>query len=637
MITVSASISLRSAYLHAWRPHDRRPIYEWAADEIKLTTDYAIPGSFHVERSRYLIEPFHAIADDQVRTVTVQKGVQSGGSLLGDCTALWTLANDPKNFYWNFPTDEQAKDYAERRARKLIETNGATAHLLREQRQRDRHKIRTTELHFPNMWMVFQGANEGNLQSHSVPMLINEELWQWDAGMYQQALARTTFFEWRKKILNISQAGEKGGDLDQAFTSGTMEEWEVPCPECRHFQPLIWSEDTGRRTHDGKPIRAGIIWETNDSTKPAGRWNFDALRPSVRYRCSKCDAEWKDLPAIRRELDDLGRYRATNPNAAADNRSFHWPSWACVDVSWASIVIEFLQAKDQEVIGNREPIMEWWRKRPAVSYDPAQHSTFELLPTITLTSDAATKKPKWELQDFVFMLVDVQREHFWCLVQAWSRTGVDLCLWAGKLSTWQDLADKQKEFEIADRCVFVDCRYRTNEVYRQCVLHGHPEPHPAGGMEWIGWTAMMGDARKEFIWTPRSGPDMNKRIRLPYSWDDRGPTWADPCLGLGADDPELPLLRGKLCPVIIFAKGTIDPLSFERRAHMLEGRTSLVAPGDWNREFSKQMQGEQPEVIVSPLGHEKRVSKRVGPNHLLDCYRMGLTAACLAKILNPLS
>jgi hypothetical protein len=91
-----------------------------------------------------------------------------------------------------------------------------------------------------------------------------------------------------------------------------------------------------------------------------------------------------------------------------------------------------------------------------------------------------------------------------------------------------------------------------------------------------------------------------------------------------------------MCPVIGMAKGTIDGLAFERRAHMMRGATSLVAPGDWNREFSKQMQGEQPETVTSPLGHSVTKSKKVGPNHLLDCYRMGITAACMAKILNPL-
>ncbi len=83
------------------------------------------------------------------------------------------------------------------------------------------------------------------------------------------------------------------------------------------------------------------------------------------------------------------------------------------------------------------------------------------------------------------------------------------------------------------------------------------------------------------------------------------------------------------------AKGTIDGLAYDRRDLMDKGEVSLIADGDWNREFAKQMAGEQPDRRISPMGHEKVQSRKVGPNHLLDCYRMSLTAACIAKILTP--
>ena len=229
------------------------------------------------------------------------------------------------------------------------------------------------------------------------------------------------------------------------------------------------------------------------------------------------------------------------------------------------------------------------------------------------------------------LVADVQRGHFWVLVQAWNTGGLDMALWAGKLMTWEDVADKQKEWDVPDHCVFVDARWQPNEVYRECARHGHLEPGPRG-TQWLCWTAMMGDHRREFLNRDLSDPSGKRRIRQPFSFP---PTYADPCSGLHSDDPDVVSLRGKRCPLIMFAKGTIDPLSFDRRELMLKGQTSLVAPGDWNKEYSKQMQGEQMDVQKSPLGHEKRTIKRTGPNHLLDCYRMGLAAACIAKILQP--
>src|SRR5437667_11542948 len=102
---------LLNAWRNAWRPHDRRPIYDWAAENVILPAAYGIRGAFHVEQSRYLIEPFHAIADDSVRIVTVRAGIQTGKSLLGDITVCHLIVTRPMHLLWNFPTDEAADDY----------------------------------------------------------------------------------------------------------------------------------------------------------------------------------------------------------------------------------------------------------------------------------------------------------------------------------------------------------------------------------------------------------------------------------------------------------------------------------------------------------------------------------------------
>src|SRR6185503_5153813 len=143
---------IAAALQAAWRPYDRRPIHEWAEQHVKLTSDYAIEGAFRVRRSRYLIDPFLALSDDAVKQVTVQAAVQTGKSLLGDLLAMHTLVNRPMNFYWNFPTDDQAKDYAERRVRRLFEENPLTAGRIIEARHADRNKVRTLQIIFSNMW-----------------------------------------------------------------------------------------------------------------------------------------------------------------------------------------------------------------------------------------------------------------------------------------------------------------------------------------------------------------------------------------------------------------------------------------------------------------------------------------------------
>jgi len=630
---VKAKTSISHAFAAAWSAPDRRPIHEWAMENVILPhgAGYALTGRLNFTGSEYLIEPLRANGDDSIRSSTIQKGVQTGGSVTGDITVAHLICTRPQNLYWNFPTEKQADAYAQRRAMKFLRACPIVAERIAKAQLINRHDIGKTELRLGNMWLAIQAANETNLQSHSVPVVINEELWEWRPSMYQHAVARTTYYDWRAKIINISQAGDKGSDMDQAFQAGTMEIWEVPCLHCDQFHSLPFNLRLGQ--HNGQFTYAGLAWDTNETTRPNGVWNFDALKPMIRFICPHCRKETPDDKLLRRKMNALGRYRVTNPGAPRDRRSFHWPSWACVEVSWYLIVEEYLRAKDQEKIGNRVPIREWYQKRAALSYDPEAHRTFDLAPAIILTSDPAqpADKPKkfWDQQDFIFGAFDVQRDHFWGLVEAWSKTGESMVLWAGRLQTWQDIEDKQKEFNIQHRCMFLDARHRPHDVYRNCTLHGRVQ-RVGNHMQWICWTAVMGDARRHYVYTIRRGRQKGRRIDLPYSWPSQ---WADPCLGMRSDDPDLPILRGKQCPLIYFAKGTIDPMSFERRELLLRGQVAHMAKGEWNEEFSKQLQGEQPETIISPLGHTVHKVRCVGPNHLLDCWRISLVGAAMAEIL----
>jgi len=617
---------LHSSFAAGWSPPDRRDLPDWAQDNVILPhgAGYALTGQLRL--SPYHIEPLRANGDDSVRCNSIQAGVQTAKSLLGDTTVAHVVLTRPQNLYWNFPTEKQADAYAQRRAMRFLKNcNPRLAERIEQARVINRHDIGKTEIRLGNMWLAIQAANETNLQSHSVPIVINEELWEWRPAMYQHAVARTTFYDWRAKIINISQAGDKGSDMDQAYRAGTMEQWEVPCLHCNKYHNLPFSQRIGEE--HGQFIYAGLTWDTNETTRPNGVWNFDALKPTIRFICPHCRAATPDDQSLRAKMNALGRYRVTNPNAPKSQRSFHWPSWVCEQVSWHLMIEEYLRAKDQEKIGNRVPIREWYQKRAALSYDPEAHRTYDLAPSVIVGQASSLPSGKhWEKQDFIFGAFDVQRDHFLGLVEAWSKTGESMILWAGKLLTWQDIEDVQKKFNIPHRCMFLDARHKPHEVYKQCTLHGAAVAR-GNNKEWICWTAVMGDPRRHFMYVTKK---TRRRIDLPYSWP---PQWADPCLGLLSDDPDLPTLRGKQCPLIFFAKGTIDQMSFDRRELLMRGVISHMAKGDWNEELSKQLHGEQPETIISPLGHSVTKSRVLGPNHLLDCYRISLVAACMAQIL----
>lgn len=613
---------LLSAWRAGFKQTDQRAIFEWAREAVDLPKAcYAVPGPFHVEKSRYLIEPLEALMDDLVREVTVVAGVQTGKSLIGDLFVAHTICRAPAPVMWNFPTNEKANDYAKRRAvpflrgvRGLPEPEG-------------RHDATRMELVLPTMWLALQAANETNLQSHSVPIVINEEVWQYAPGMRYQAKARTTYFRWRSKVLDISQAGECGDDLDRAFKEGNQCEWVVPCPTCHRFQQLHWF---WQRT-DG--TWGGMRWDDNDQTRPAGKWNYDRLKPTIRYECIHCGAVWRDTPQVRRYLNDMGRYEVTNPNAPREKRSYHWPSMACDEVPWSVLVEEYLQAKGEEEKGDWSLVAQFWKKRLAIAYDAEKHAQAHQFPEVRIER----KDGKWwEKQDFIFLKVDVQMLSFWAHVQAWSKDGEDMTLWAGELYGWDDVRAKQLEYEVPDVCVFVDCGEgrSANEVYFQCVRHGHAE-----GAKWRCWFALRGTAVDGFRFAPDAGPNAKVPRVLPYSWP---PTMADPLLGLKSQDELLASVlawqreyhRKALCPVVNWSAAKVKPIAKARRDALAKGKLSYVAAGV-TPDFSKHLYSEQFVQRWDTLGHSKWVWERIGkrPNHLWDCYCMGVVAACMAGII----
>ena len=71
---------------------------------------------------------------------------------------------------------------------------------------------------------------------------------------------QTTF--WDKKTVIVSTPVIKGQSrIETEFNQSTREEWNVPCPECGEYQPLVW---------------ANVVFDKDD---PQGE---------VLYKCERC-------------------------------------------------------------------------------------------------------------------------------------------------------------------------------------------------------------------------------------------------------------------------------------------------------------------------------------------------------------
>jgi Phage terminase large subunit (GpA) len=534
---------LANAIRENLKEFDTREIYEWAeGGNIVLPASYAMPGEFRVAPSRHLIEPFKAIKDPAVRHETVVKPVQSGGSLLADISVPWFVRNRPGPVMWNFHAENMAEDHARDRAIPVMKGCRDLQSIL----PRDPRKMGLHGAEFPHMTVYIQGATPSELQSKSIMLLINDELWRWAPGRYAWALARVTAFErvGMSKVLDISQAGNAGDDLDKNLKAGSNEEWENQCQSCdRHMFPEL----SGRRD-DGSEW--GMMWDTNERTRPGGKWSMAQVLPTVRFSCKHCGHVHLDSPRLKANWNLTGQYVARNPNAPRQRRSHRWSSIS-ID-PWVGLVEQFLEAMDAYHLGIVDPLVSFKQQRLAECNDPERLHAGEQtkVETYDVVSD-------WPAEVVRGMKIDCQENCFWVEARQFASDGESRQLFFGKVSTEEEVRAKQIELKVPDNCTFADIGYSKKEkgtevrrIYEMicrfnwCGLKGEDRdfyPHEtitrSGARAFVNKlysTAKWGDPQsgkveqgrrfaKYFLWAKGPVNEIVKRLR-----EGKGAKWVNP-------------------------------------------------------------------------------------------------------------
>lgn len=423
-------------------PVNTDPIHVWARKNIVLTKAYAEPGPFRVESSRYLIEPLNAIKDLKTRMVVVAAAVQTGKTLLADISIPWFVCNRPGPIQFSQATDPMIADHVKNRLYPLL----ANCKPLKNVLPPSEKDFTNTGIRFPHCTLYCNGEKETAFQAKSVQFAICDEVWLWDRGRLPEAVARVSAFDKKgtSKVLIVSQPGELEDDFDKVYKIGTCEEWSVPCLGCGEYFFPIW-----RAQHTDTGHYYGMIWDSNDITKPSGSYNMPELVKTIRYECKKCGFKHFDGDDVKKEWNKRGKYIATNPSATNSVRSFRWN--AIVSRRWDLLVEEFLQAKELSDKGIHTNLVSFFQKRITQPHDPNYYQFVGNIKT-----DSYDVKLDWTEEVARFMTVDVQKYGFWVVIRAWSAIGTSKQLFFGKIETEEDVKKLQLEFHINNNSVFVD-------------------------------------------------------------------------------------------------------------------------------------------------------------------------------------
>lgn len=488
-----------------FRARDRRPIYEWARENVFLPPRLTRSGYFNVDHSRQFIGPFDALQNHRVREVNVCAPVRDGKTLIADVWLAWLLMNNPGAFRWVFADDQQARDQAEERIKPILRAIKELAQFV--------PKGEISEI--AGVPVAIDGPAMGNLQARGYEKMVCDEPWMWPAGRLHEAKERQKDFKKRgsNKLLCISQGGsEKCEDWKEQFHLGIIHEWHIQCQGCGKYMAPVWS---GKRA-DGS--RWGMVWDK--FKEPNGLWNAPKAATTARFECFHCGFAHVDTPLLKQRWNQTGKYLAEVSEKNDQKVSFHWNGIATY--LFSELVELYLNACNQRKHGSLKALVIFFQKQMA------EFSTESGL----LQSDREFRVEKYEVntdwpeEDGRLMTIDQQAGNvFYVTVRAWSaRARQCRRLYRGVAHGEAALVEIQKRFGVPSNHVLGDSGYMPKGpggMYAMAIRNG-----------WLcvkGVGTAEGKGRPEIFRTVKQGKG-RAPLKVQSTYCDL--SWGDPDTGI---------------------------------------------------------------------------------------------------------
>ncbi|MCM1295484.1 MAG: phage terminase large subunit family protein [Muribaculaceae bacterium] len=307
---------------------------QWADRYRRLSPESsAEPGRWRTDKAPYQREIMDAIGDPHTRKVVIMSAAQIGKTAMLMNVLGFYMHHYPAPVMVMEPTLDMAQALSKDFLAPMIRDMPVLSALVDTKSRYSGNTI--LKKNFPGGHVTIVGANSPvGLRMRPIKVLLADEVdgYPESAGTEGDPLAlaqkrQTTF--WDKKTVIVSTPTIKGRSrIETEYLDSTMEEWNIPCPECGHFQPLQWSQI---------------------------KFDKENLKSPVLYECKHCGAvcgerEWKSQGRY-------GHFVAEHPEAEA--RGFHLNTLASPFCGWKEVVEKFLLAKKMLDQGNPENMKTW--------------------------------------------------------------------------------------------------------------------------------------------------------------------------------------------------------------------------------------------------------------------------------------
>ncbi len=258
---LSANEVVGAAARSGARPDPLLTISQWA-DQYRMLSQRASsePGRWRTDRTPYLREIMDCLSPTSpMERVIFMKGAQIGGTECGNNWIGYVIHQAPGPMMAVQPTVEMAKRNSKQRVDPLIEESGVLSTLVSDPRSRDSSNTVLSK-EFPGGVLVMTGANSAvGLRSMAARYLFLDEVDGYPGDVEGEgdpvnlAMARTRTFA-RRKVFLVSTPKITGmSRIEAAYEESDRRQYYVPCPTCREFQVLRFSQ---LRWPKGQPDKA---------------------------------------------------------------------------------------------------------------------------------------------------------------------------------------------------------------------------------------------------------------------------------------------------------------------------------------------------------------------------------------------
>lgn len=564
-------------------------IVAWLKENVINIPYSPMPGGFRTQETPWLEEILRAMADPEIKMVSLKAPIQSGKSMALELLLLWIICRQPGPALFLQDKDPNARDWYEDRLIKLIENCPPAL----EKMNRKDSRWQASEFDRMRLWTLGSDTIK-NLQRRSIRWLVMDETWLWKPGHISEAMSRVSAFGWLGKIILASQGSYDGDETSEIHQQTDQREWTFKCDSCGTRQPFSWSQ---------------IIFP--EKYKVGDAYDYRLIASETSYKCVCCDRIWKDTPGSRALMNSTGAFLPMNGNAERGKVGFHWNALAVR--SWGNLAVKLVRAKEAASNGDEEPRRIWkqkemaeaWSDEPDTLDKPISASEYRLgdpwadeggiVDGLLVPPDKmeeARKMPGFRL--LRFLLIDVQRSGFYAVARSWSIDGRSRLLYRNFLQTWDQIEDLRASLKIDPQAVMVDSGDQTGDVYDRCSK--------------FGFFCSKGSGTNEFPWVKQL-PQGTKTFYRPIS------------------RPRKIQVNGRSTKLYLFSNLVLKDTLFRLRKAGLH--TYPIDAGD---DYEKQMSSE----IRTRSSSTKRPEWRIlgsRANHYWDCEVMGMIIPTLLRII----